>query len=670
MKDDLKKLDEQQAGSEGKASELGYESNDSWEFEAKAPTLEDTLIENGEFEIEIPGKKNDKPEDKEREKSKEKYNSRATSAAAKKRDSSNTTKFLIAAILVVAVIGVCSYLGIRYYRLPLTAKYVASDSSSTDSTSTSEYEFEKYIDAETMTPGNTALTVDGVGVSVGMYNFYYNSIVKDYIQYADSYGIDTTKDYSKQTTTDDDGKTITWQQKFEDDTIYQIQYVVSLYKKAKDAGATLTDDDKEDAQSNLDSIVSAADEDDKYKNDVNGYIAENYGDYCSYATIAKMLYQSYLARGYYYQNVVETKATNEEVENYFNDNKSTCEAQSFAYLMIEYSADDDADSENSLESVKKSSQEYIDEISKEKTVEKKKAKLKSLIPTACSALVDEYMSYYDKTEDEAVKEITDNFSEASLTSDDTSFTQEGLEWLFNDENKAGDLTTVVDSDKAIVYVVLKTGEVKLLDDQVYSVRHILIAPEDDGNSTTDDDGNTVYSDDAWASAKEQADALLNQFNEGDKTEYSFARLAEKNSTDTYSISSGGQGNYGGYYGGTALGEMVTEFEDWATDSSRKYGDVGIVKTKFGYHIMFFIENTKQYLYKCSQAVIVDKCQKAINDTVDNAKVVRHKQAMKNTTVAAPSSSSDDSSSESTTAATDTTAAQGDAYDDDSDNMDY
>ena len=33
--------------------------------------------------------------------------------------------------------------------------------------------------------------------------------------------------------------------------------------------------------------------------------------------------------------------------------------------------------------------------------------------------------------------------------------------------------------------------------------------------------------------------------------------------------------------------MVTEFNDWVYDSERKVGDVDIVKTTYGYHVIYF-----------------------------------------------------------------------------------
>jgi len=34
--------------------------------------------------------------------------------------------------------------------------------------------------------------------------------------------------------------------------------------------------------------------------------------------------------------------------------------------------------------------------------------------------------------------------------------------------------------------------------------------------------------------------------------------------------------------------MVEEFENWIYDEARKAGDTGVVKTDYGYHVMYFI----------------------------------------------------------------------------------
>ena len=41
-----------------------------------------------------------------------------------------------------------------------------------------------------------------------------------------------------------------------------------------------------------------------------------------------------------------------------------------------------------------------------------------------------------------------------------------------------------------------------------------------------------------------------------------------------------------------MGKMVAEYEGWALEEGRKVGDVGIVETTYGYHVMYFIKTVK------------------------------------------------------------------------------
>lgn len=121
-----------------------------------------------------------------------------------------------------------------------------------------------------------------------------------------------------------------------------------------------------------------------------------------------------------------------------------------------------------------------------------------------------------------------------------------------------------------------------------SVRHILIAPV-----LKDDDGNAIDSKTAWANALAKAEAVLALYKKnagGEIDEEAFAALVEDNTAD------GGSKTNGGLYKEFYKGEMVQPFEDWSFDSTRKYGDTGIVETDFGYHIMFFVEGQEQWHY--------------------------------------------------------------------------
>ena len=110
------------------------------------------------------------------------------------------------------------------------------------------------------------------------------------------------------------------------------------------------------------------------------------------------------------------------------------------------------------------------------------------------------------------------------------------------------------------------------------VRHILILPE---GATIETVTTEESSDEAWAAGEQKAQEILDQWLSGDKTEDSFATLANENSADT------GSNTNGGLYSGVTEGQMVEAFNDWCFDSSRQVGDYGIVKTQYSYHIMYF-----------------------------------------------------------------------------------
>ena len=91
-------------------------------------------------------------------------------------------------------------------------------------------------------------------------------------------------------------------------------------------------------------------------------------------------------------------------------------------------------------------------------------------------------------------------------------------------------------------------------------------------------GNGVTKDGTYVSVRHEWLA-------GDATEDSFAALAEEKSEDP------GSSTNGGLYENVAKGQMVEPFEDWCFDETRAAGDYGLVKTKYGYHVMYFVSST-------------------------------------------------------------------------------
>ena len=119
-----------------------------------------------------------------------------------------------------------------------------------------------------------------------------------------------------------------------------------------------------------------------------------------------------------------------------------------------------------------------------------------------------------------------------------------------------------------------------------NVRHVLIQPE---GATKDENSHIVADDAQWEACRKEAQALLDEWAKGERTEESFGELAKEHSVD-------GSASTGGLYENVTKGMMVQNFNDWIFDETRKSGDYGLVKTEFGYHLMYFVSATEQDIW--------------------------------------------------------------------------
>ena len=587
-----------------------YETSDNWEFDAKAPTLDENLVmENQDYSISFDKVSEPKP----------------TQALDNPNDNKivinkEPLKFIPLAIFLAAVIAVVATFGVRYYTVPngKEGKY--------------------------MNPASVVATVDGQKISIGMYDYYYASIVSYYEQYA-SYGyysLDTTKDYSKQYTTDDDGNKISWQKFFETEALKEVEQITTYYSKALEEGVTLTSAQKKTIDKQISTLKDSASQNDV---SLDQYIKANFGTYCSEDTIRLMLEQYYLSANYKGKFKCETKVTDNDVDKYYNDHKNDYKKIEFYYIASPYDATDDNSKNESI-----------------KTAEKIMAKMKdkksviALVPEVYSSYIDSQVKSSmaqdstlteKKAREEAVKSYESNVV-TTVSGSDSPFDDKMNTWLFSDDTKVGSKKYYIDESAGYIYIVLKTSKASVEEDETYTVRHILVAPESGSNSLSSTSEKTEYTDEQWAAAKKKADSILAKFNKTDKSEYEFAKLAEQYSTDSASTSSGSNDSFGGLYESVTLGQMVPDFEKWSIDDSRKYGDTGIVKSDYGYHIMFFINDCPEYQSKIIAQIksyrlsnMIDKAEikvheNAIKKAVDKEKAAKE-AAAESTTVSSPNS---------------------------------
>ena len=139
---------------------------------------------------------------------------------------------------------------------------------------------------------------------------------------------------------------------------------------------------------------------------------------------------------------------------------------------------------------------------------------------------------------------------------------------------------------------------KLID-----VRHILVMPKSES-------GSTEYTDAEWEACRVAAEEILNQWKSGAADEEYFAQLAAEKTEDP------GSQNTGGLYTGVYEGQMVTEFNDWCFDESRQYGDTGLVRTSYGYHVMFFVGGQEQWYLAAKQEIASTACSKLLEEALE------------------------------------------------------
>ena len=166
---------------------------------------------------------------------------------------------------------------------------------------------------------------------------------------------------------------------------------------------------------------------------------------------------------------------------------------------------------------------------------------------------------------------------------------------------------------------LAESEITKEEGKVVDVRHILLSPK---GGTTDDNGTTTYSEDEWAAAEKKAQQVLDLWKSGAQDEDFFGQLAELHTEDP------GSAQNGGLYENVKTGKMVEEFDAWCFDDSRKYGDTGIVKTTYGYHVMFFSGEEALWIYECREAVREELISDFVTAAVeDNALTADYEKMM-------------------------------------------
>jgi len=403
--------------------------------------------------------------------------------------------------------------------------------------------YKKYTDRE-----KTIMTIDGVDVKDTEYNFYYTLIVNSYYitclndnQYLN---LDITKDLSLQKCLFDEYDT--WADFFDSMVQKTIVENHKLYEDLTKHGFSYNASE-EWAEFNKQIIERANNE----QMTVSRMIRKMYGSNAAESNI-KELFEKYITVNKYRTFLSQSaEITDKDIDEAYEKNKN--DYDKVTYLMYEVSAEveieDSQDVVNKkMEQAKIMAKKFYDSVYSEETfIEQAKQYSGEKEPNV-------------KHENEFYKDVDSSIAE----------------WVFSCEEEKQ--TVYIEDSKnycyKIVYFISRSKDIS----PTATIRQILFTPD----SST---GNFLPTEQDYEISLKEADSVLNEFYRGEKTEESFAELAKKFSDDA------GSAQYGGLINFIETGQYENDMDKWIFDS-RESGDVEIVRTTYGYHILYFIGYTE------------------------------------------------------------------------------
>lgn len=385
------------------------------------------------------------------------------------------------------------------------------------------------------------LKIDGTTFAYFL-NYQYSDFVTNNSNNLSSYGLDISVSIRDQEYYDGQ----TWFDYMAEQTESNLTEVLYLAEKAKSEGMKLGDKEKKDIDDFIADLKKGAEESEF---SFDEYLYGRFGQGVREEDIRKGLEISMLATKYYDETIDSVTYSDKEIQEYFEANSVDFMTVDYKYYKFTPATTEDMTEE---------------EIEKEhkKATDNANRLAAATSPESFDSILTEILKENGTTEANIKTAIQNTVLTGSSYDEEFDISV----WAFSADTKLNSTKLYPNGNSSSVYMITKLPYRN--EGETRTVRHILISSDS-------------YEKDEDAKAK--ADEVLAEFNKGAKTAESFGELAKKYSEDP------GSATYGGIYEDFAKGTMVEPFEKWAFDSARKEGDTGIVKTDYGYHIMYFVK---------------------------------------------------------------------------------
>lgn len=404
----------------------------------------------------------------------------------------------------------------------------------------------------------TAVKIGDEKLSAAEMNYFYANAYYQYYDYMNMFGVDFSQPLQSQDCVmTEDGS---WYDFLMDEAMNTAKSLKAMNDAAAEAGFELSEAGKEDVEHEMSHLPEYAES--NGFDSVKDYLKALYGTGVNEA-ILRDLMTKYNIANEYANSVSDTFVyERDEIRAFYNDNLDSFREYDVHYYYIAAETEEVTDAEGNT------STEVV-----EGGVEAALADAKSLAEQITDeASFDAAVAAYA---DGATVSHTHGYTKGSLNS-------VFRDWATDSARVRGDVTAVSSDNGA--YVVMYLG----YDDNMYpstAMRHILI-------KSVDEDGDGTYSEAEMNAAKVKVEEIEAEWMAGDKTEDSFAALAEQYSEDA------GSNTNGGLYEGIGIGDMVAEIDGFLFAENRKAGDTAILHGNNGgydgYHLVYFVGEGELY----------------------------------------------------------------------------
>ncbi len=443
-------------------------------------------------------------------------------------------------------------------------------------------------------PAATYTTTNNVEeeISVAEYNYYYMALYNQAVsvsqEYDSQYGtgagamyyFDTTVDPAEQEYTGDDvsDKIKTWADFFKYSAPERAFLIKELYnasqsEEAKKSGFQITAEEQVEMDDAIKSRMDTLQENAKSGNySLDNYIARVCGEGLTAELYEELLRRDTIAE--YYLSWYQTKLTNdisdETVNTYYNEHKDDFDLLTLRFFKVSYAEVEEGVSDDPVYT-KEQAKARAEQFKAKVTTEEEFVKTaKEFAPPSLASQYESDSSTLDKTVTKtSAKQLSTDFAT----------------WAFDATRKPTDISVFdfADMEAYCVVMIVETAH-KDVSAASADVRHLLVQVD---TTTTDASGGSVsLKEDEleknWADAKVEAEKLLKQWKDNGATEEKFIELVKANTDDTASAETGGL-----YEDITSTSSYVPEFLEWSLKPHKK-GDTEIVKTDYGYHIMYYV----------------------------------------------------------------------------------